>query len=112
VDTTVTLDLALLLIRVGVGFGLAAHGAQKLFGWFGGGGIDGTGAAFDSLGFRPGALVAGLAEAFGGLLLAAGAFTPLTGAVVVATMLTAASSDEARYVTGVTLPVDAGLLTK
>jgi uncharacterized membrane protein YphA (DoxX/SURF4 family) len=45
---------AILLILRMVGLGLAAHGAQKLFGWFGGGGIRGTGAFFQSIGFRAG----------------------------------------------------------
>ena len=109
-DATSTLDLALLLLRVGAGLGLAAHGSQKLFGWFGGGGLRGTAAAFDSLGFRPGrvtAALAGLAETTGGLLLALGFLTPLTGAVVVATMLTAASVHKRTFFAldnGVELP--------
>lgn len=88
------LDIALLALRVGLGLAVAAHGAQKLLGWFGGHGIAGTGGFFDSIGFRPGktnAILAGLGEAAGGLLLALGLFTPIGGAAVAATMLVAAS---------------------
>jgi putative oxidoreductase len=87
-------DIGLLTVRVGVGGALAAHGAQKLFGWFGGHGIEGTGAAFDKMGFTPGkanAVAAGLGEAGGGALLALGLATPAAGAAVVGTMTVAAS---------------------
>lgn len=60
------LDIALLVLRVGIGLTLFAHGAQKLFGWFGGAGLAATGQGFDGMGFRPGranALCAGLGEA-------------------------------------------------
>jgi putative oxidoreductase len=76
-------DLGLLLLRLGTGGVLAAHGAQKLLGWFGGGGIEGTGRYMESVGYRPGkasATAAGLAEAGGGLLLALGLATPAAGA--------------------------------
>src|ERR1700730_4389884 len=66
------MDAGLLLARLIVGFGLSAHGAQKLFGWFGGHGLKGTGGFFESVGFRPGvlfALAAGLGELGGGLLM-------------------------------------------
>jgi putative oxidoreductase len=87
------MSVGLLILRLVVGLGLAAHGAQKLFGWFGGYGIAGTGQFFEGLGFRPGrlhAVQAGLAEVFGGLFLAAGFLTPLGAAAVVAVMLVAA----------------------
>jgi putative oxidoreductase len=86
------MDLGLLVLRTVLGLTLAAHGAQKLFGWFGGHGLAGTGAFFEQLGFRPGkaqAFLAGMMEAGGGLLLAAGLFTPLAAAVIVAVMLVA-----------------------
>jgi putative oxidoreductase len=72
---------------------LRGHGTQKLFGWFGGHGPEGTGGYFESLGLRPGvkhAKAAGAAEAVGGALLTAGALTPLASTVISATMLTAA----------------------
>jgi putative oxidoreductase len=64
-----------LALRVPVGIIFAAHGAQKLFGWFGGYGLDGTGQWMDSIGLGPGyamALLAGAAEFFGGLALVLG----------------------------------------
>lgn len=94
-NTEHALDIALLLLRLGVGLTLFAHGAQKLFGWFGGAGLAATGQGFASMGFRPGtlnALLAGLGEAGGGLLLAVGLLTPLGGAVAAATMLVASST--------------------
>jgi putative oxidoreductase len=88
------MDTGLLIARLVFGALLVGHGTQKLFGWFGGHGLDGTGGFFHSLGFRPGkpmAAVAGLSEAGGGLLLALGLLTPLAGAAVVGTLLVAAS---------------------
>ncbi|WP_030780592.1 DoxX family protein [Streptomyces sp. NRRL S-920] len=82
-------DLGLLLLRVGTGGVLAAHGTQKLFGWFGGGGLQGTGAWMESIGYTPGrmnALVAGLAEAGGGTLLALGLATPAAGSAAAGAM--------------------------
>ena len=87
------MSTGLLILRLVVGLALAAHGAQKLFGWFGGYGLSGTGQFLEQLGFRPGRLQAaqaGLAEAVGGLLLAAGFLTPLGAAAVIAVMLVAA----------------------
>ena len=73
-------DIARLVLRVGVGGVMAAHGTQKLFGWFGGGGLTGTAGHLESAGFRPGRLsanTAGVTETAGGMLLAAGLSTPV-----------------------------------
>jgi putative oxidoreductase len=86
------MDTALLVARVLLGLALSAHGAQKLFGWFGGHGLRGTGVFFESLGFRPGsafALAAGLGEAGGGLLTALGLFWPVGPALIVLVMVVA-----------------------
>jgi len=82
-------DLGLLALRAVVGGVLFAHGAQKLFGWFGGGGPEGTAAAMEHMGFEPGrqnALAAGLGEAGGGALLVVGLATPAAGSIVAGTM--------------------------
>jgi putative oxidoreductase len=87
------MDVGILLLRLTVGLALAAHGSQKLFGWFGGYGLDGTGQFMETLGFRPGrrhALAAGAAEVVGGLLLAVGLLTPLGAALVASVMVVAA----------------------
>jgi putative oxidoreductase len=87
-------DAGLLLLRLGVGGLLVAHGTQKLFGWFGDGGLEGTGQAMEQMGFKPGresALAAGLGETGGGTLLALGLATPAAGAVAAGTMAVAAS---------------------
>jgi putative oxidoreductase len=87
------MEIGLLVLRVALGLTLAAHGAQKLFGWFGGYGLRGTGQWLESIGMVPGrvqALFAGLAEAGGGLLLALGLLTPFAAGIVVAVMLVAA----------------------
>jgi putative oxidoreductase len=81
-----------LLLRLTVGGFFFGHGTQKLFGWFGGYGLDGTAGFFEQLGLRPGrrhAIAAGAAEAGGGALLVAGAATPVAASVLTATMLTA-----------------------
>jgi putative oxidoreductase len=86
------MNLGLLVIRLVVGALLCGHGAQKLWGHFGGGGLEGTGAFFDEVGLRPGrshAALAGMAELSGGVLLAFGLLTPLAAALVSAVMLTA-----------------------
>jgi len=86
------MTIGLLLLRLVVGLTLAAHGSQKLFGWFGGYGIEATGNAFAQMGFVPGrrnALLAGVAETGGGLLLALGAATPLGAALAASVMLVA-----------------------
>ena len=86
------MNIALLLIRVVVGGILAAHGSQKVFGWFGGHGLRATGQFLESLGFRPGhpyALLLGGSELIGGLALGSGFVTPLAAAAVAAVMLAA-----------------------
>jgi putative oxidoreductase len=86
------MEIGLLLIRLVIGGTLAAHGAQKLFGWFGGFGIAGTGGWLESMGFRSGKLqaaVSGLSEFGGGLLLAAGLLTPLGAAAIAGVMIVA-----------------------
>jgi putative oxidoreductase len=86
-------SLGLLVARLALGLLFAAHGSQKLFGWFGGHGLAGTGGFFESLGFLPGrsfALAAGLAEFGGGLLLALGFLGPVGTALVVSVMVVAA----------------------
>ncbi|HET6832742.1 MAG TPA: DoxX family protein [Acidimicrobiales bacterium] len=86
------MELALLALRLVVGLTFAAHGAQKVFGLFGGGGISGTAAAFDQIGLHPTkvqAWVAGVAELAGGLLLAVGLLTPFPAAVLIGTMVAA-----------------------
>jgi putative oxidoreductase len=82
----------LLLLRLVVGLLLAGHGGQKLFGWFDGPGLDGTSRMFGSLGWRPGrffAVLGGVIEFVGGLLLAAGLFTPVVAGVIAAQMFVA-----------------------
>jgi putative oxidoreductase len=84
----------LLVARLVFGMTLSAHGAQKLFGWFGGYGIAGTGQFFESIGFRPGrvlAVAAGLGEVAGGLLVAFGFLGPVGPALMLAVMIVASS---------------------
>ncbi|BBN97663.1 DoxX family protein [Sporolactobacillus terrae] len=86
------LSIGLLLIRLVIGVLFLGHGTQKLFGWFGGHGLKGTAGWMDSIGMKPGvamALMAGLSELFGGLLLALGLLTPLAGLLIAATMVVA-----------------------
>jgi putative oxidoreductase len=95
----VDVDLGLLLLRVLVGVPFSLHGMQKLFGWFGGGGLGGTGRWFASLGFGDGrmaAVLAGASEISGGLGLAAGLLTPLAAAALIGTMSTAAFVNNAE----------------
>lgn len=83
---------AALILRVPVGLILAAHGAQKLFAWFGGYGLEGTGQWMASIGLEPGywlALMAGSAEFFGGIALALGLLTRPAAIVTAFTMLIA-----------------------
>jgi len=94
------IDLALLVLRVGVGVPLALHGAQKLLGWFGGGGLTATARWFEGLGFgrgRAAAVLAGAGELLGGLGLAVGLLTPLAAAAVAGTMTTAAFVNNAEH---------------
>jgi putative oxidoreductase len=93
-------DVGLLLLRLGVGVPFALHGAQKLFGWFGGGGRRSTAAWFASLGFGDGRIavwLAGGGELLGGLALAAGLLTPLGAAAIAGTMTTAAFVNNAEH---------------
>src|ERR1700720_4712359 len=84
----------LLLARLVFGVVMAAHGAQKLFGWFGGYGIVGTGGFFDSIGFRPGrvlAAAAGLGETVGGVLVVLGLLGPIGPMLMLSVMIVASS---------------------
>lgn len=85
-------SLAELPLRLIAGLLFTAHGAQKLFAWFGGYGLDGTGQWMESIGLSPGylmALLAGSAEFFGGLFLIAGFLTRPTSVILAITMLVA-----------------------
>jgi putative oxidoreductase len=89
------MNAGLLLIRLVVGALLVGHGTQKLFGWLGGYGIEGTGQYFEGIGFRPGrtfAALAGVAETFGGLLLLLGLMQPLATILIISVMITAIGS--------------------
>src|SRR3954453_964709 len=86
------MDLALLVLRLVVGLLFVGHGAQKLFGIFGGHGLAGTAGFFDQIGLKPGRLharAAGLMEFGGGALLALGLFTPIASAAIIAVMVAA-----------------------
>jgi putative oxidoreductase len=94
INTLITTKLGLdtLAVRVGAGVIFAAHGAQKLFGWFGGYGLEATAGWMESIGLAPGTLMAALAggaEFFGGLLLIAGLLVRPTAVVLAITMLVA-----------------------
>ncbi|WP_213997653.1 DoxX family protein [Arsukibacterium sp.] len=81
-----------LALRLPIGIIFAAHGAQKLFGWFGGYGLEGTAGWMDSIGLSPGmlmALLAGAAEFFGGLALIVGLLTRPAAAALAVAMLVA-----------------------
>jgi putative oxidoreductase len=87
-----TMDLALFILRIVVGLLLAGHGAQKLFGWFKGPGLQGFSGWLASIGFRPPDLwawIAGICEFGGGLLFALGLFSPLGSLLIAASMATA-----------------------
>jgi putative oxidoreductase len=86
------MHLGRLLLRLAIGGTFFVHGTQKLFGWFGGYGPDGTGQFFESLGLRPGkrnAIAAGATETGGAILVALGLATPLGAAGLSAVMITA-----------------------
>jgi putative oxidoreductase len=86
------MQLGRLLLRATVGGVFVVHGTQKLFGWFGGYGPDGTAQFFESLGLRPGrrnALAAGVTETTGGVLITLGLATPAAAAGLTAGMITA-----------------------
>ena len=88
-----TLSTGLLVARLALGLAMAAHGSQKLLGWFGGYGLKGTGGFFEGLGFRPGvafAAAASLSEVAGGLLLALGFLGPVGPAMIIGVMIVAA----------------------
>jgi len=89
------MKLGFTAFRAVIGATLFAHGAQKLFGWFGGYGLEATGQAFEGMGLKPGkrmALVAGASEAGGGALLATGLLTPLGSSAVIGVMSQAVES--------------------
>ena len=96
--TTIAIDpmgvsAGLLAGRVMLGLAMAAHGSQKLFGWFGGHGLGATGGFFESLGFRPGRAYAAAAagtEVVSGLLVAFGLFGPVGPALMLSVMVVAA----------------------
>jgi putative oxidoreductase len=89
------MDTGLLIARLVVGLLMAAHGSQKLFGWFGGHGLAAVSGMFESVGFRPGrffAAAASLSEVASGLLVAAGLFGPIGPALMLSVMIVAAIS--------------------
>ena len=93
------MDLGIAILRIVVGALFIGHGTQKLFGWFGGHGLEGTGGFMESLGYRPGrvhAVLAGMGEAMGGLLLVLGLWIPLGAAAIIAVMVNAVASVHAQ----------------
>ena len=89
------MNIALLALHVVVGVLFAGHGAQKLFGSFGGHGLEGTAGFFEQIGLRPGwltARMAGASEFAGGVLIALGLFTPIAAALLIATMVAAVAT--------------------
>lgn len=90
--TTSNAGLAALALRIPVGIIFMAHGAQKLFGWFGGYGLEGTGQWMASIGLGPGvmmAFLAGSAEFFGGLFILLGLLTRPAAVALAFTMVVA-----------------------
>jgi len=89
------MDLGFLIARIVLGVLMSAHGAQKLFGWFGGYGLTGTGGFFENLGFKPGRLFAAAAsggEVVSGVFIALGLFGPVGPAILLSIMIVAAVS--------------------
>jgi putative oxidoreductase len=89
------MNIGLLILRLVIGLAMGAHGAQKTFGWFAGGGIKGTAVYLDSIGFRPGtpfAVMAGWSEFLGGVLLALGLLNPVGPVLMISVMLVATIS--------------------
>ncbi|MDQ3328292.1 MAG: DoxX family protein [Chloroflexota bacterium] len=88
-------NVGLLILRLTIGGLMAGHGAQKLFGWFGGFGVEGTGGWLESMGLRPGkpwALLAGGTEFGGGVLTALGFLNPLGPLGVIGSMAMASAT--------------------
>lgn len=86
------MSLGLLIIRLVMGLTFAAHGSQKLFGWFNGTGLKKFSASLSSMNVKPplvNAVIAALAEIFSGLSIAAGVWMKLAAVLVVITMLVA-----------------------
>ena len=89
------MDSGILALRLVLGLLMAAHGCQKLLGWFGGHGLAATGGFFESLGFHPGRLfaaVASISEVVSGLLVAFGLFGPVGPALMLSVMIVGAVS--------------------
>ena len=89
------MDSGILVLRLVLGLLMAAHGSQKLFGWFGGHGLAAVSGMFESLGFRPGrffAPAAAISEVGSGLLVALGLFGPVGPALMLTVMIVAAVS--------------------
>ena len=86
------MDIALFVLHVIPGLLLMGHGAQKLFGWVGGQGLDGAGAFMETIGLYPGklhAFISGLAEFAGGALIVLGLFVPFAAAAIIGVMVVA-----------------------
>lgn len=86
------MGLGLLILRVVVGVTMALHGGQKMYGWYGGPGLEGTTGWLGSMGFRPArfhATLTAVAELFGGAFLAIGLFTPFASAAIIGVMIVA-----------------------
>ncbi|MBW7476898.1 DoxX family protein [Paenibacillus oenotherae] len=85
-----SIDIGLLIVRLVIGLLFVGHGAQKMFGWFGGYGLKGTGGWLESIGVKPGVLMAfmvALFEIAGGLSFALGLWLPVGAALIVITMI-------------------------